>query len=121
MPLITYKDQEEFMVRGTRCRVKLDQTVDDAYENIVKNNELSGQFELFEVCQDSRNRYCRILRCFSTLRDIKKKINDREVADDGKPLTLSQINESAPESVTHESTWLLLKNTGEGEENYELC
>lgn len=109
------------MLKGTHCRVKLDETIEDAYAKILEKTQLSNSFELFEVCQDTRNRYCRILRCFSTLKDVKRKINDKELPDDGTALTLNEINESVPESVTHESTWLLLKNTGEGEENYELC
>ena len=49
---------------------------------------MEGEFELFEVCQDSRNRYCRILRCFSALRDVKRKLDGKEVEDELKPLTL---------------------------------
>lgn len=88
MPLLTYKDPEDFMLKGTHCRVKLDETIEDAYAKILEATKVDGEFELFEVCQDSRNRYCRILRSFSSLKDVKKKIDGKEVEGDSDPLTL---------------------------------
>ena len=88
MPLVTYKDPEDFILKGTHCRVKMDETIEDAYSKILEATKLDCEFELFELCQDSRNRYCRILRCFSSLKDIKKKVDGKEVEEDPEILTL---------------------------------
>lgn len=31
MPLVAYKDPEDFILKGTHCRVKMDETIEDAY------------------------------------------------------------------------------------------
>jgi len=81
MPLIKYKDPDDFQMKGIHCRLRLGETLEEAYARIIGEAQIEGTFELFEVCQDSRNRYCRILRCFSELKAVKKPVEADAKAD----------------------------------------
>jgi len=69
VPLFTYKeaftskDSTEFQKVGQHCRVRITDTFTKVDEDLKR--EFGEGFELFEVCRDPKNGYCRILSCFS--------------------------------------------------------
>lgn len=49
----------------------------------------------------------------SALRDVKRKVVEgKEAEDEDKPMTIKDIEDAAPDSLSHQSTWMLLKKTG---------
>lgn len=55
-------------MKGVHVRISQDSTLEEAHAKIEAELKeqlgVDSKFELFEVCQDSRNKKCRILRNF---------------------------------------------------------
>ena len=65
-----------------------------------------GQFELFEICQDIRLGYCRVLRCLS---DLISQHGDKTIKE------LKESSDTFQDVITHQSTWVLItKEKNEG-------
>ena len=60
----------DFEMKGIKCRISLDDTLAEANSKILKsifNGYIESNFELFEVCQDSKTKLCRVLRSYQGL------------------------------------------------------
>ena len=122
MPLIKYRNSHDFEMKGVHCRLSLDDTLDDAFAKILESTALPDDFELFEVCQEQQpNKYCRVLRCFSDLRHIKRRVDGREIKNDNEPLSIRELNHLEPDSLSNHSTWLVIPNSQTDPQNTALC
>lgn len=50
-------------MKGIKCRISLDDTLKDVNTKISKAIDLEA-FNLFEICQDSKSKLCRVLRSY---------------------------------------------------------
>ena len=50
-------------------------------------------------------------RCFSELKAVKKPADGKEEEASGEPLTLNEINTLQPQSLSHHSTWMLMRTS----------
>ena len=68
-------------------------------------------FELFEVCRDPKNGYCRILQCFSDLCELETEAKEGEERTIITPYSEIQvINSVRPKAISHLSTWILVRD-----------
>lgn len=89
-----YRYASEDFMQGETIRLDMSDTVAEAME--VVKSKLGTDFELVEVCQDAATKCVRFLRNF------------RELMAKGEG-TLQELKKEYPDGLTHQSTWMLLR------------
>ena len=124
LPFLKYVEGVDVEKAGVTHRVRLTDTfaeVEDKISEVFQQVEPPHAAEepdeqvldLFEVVQDPKTGYCRILRCFSDLAKLEKKKDESSTHEEepiSKQSSIQEINKVEPGAVSHMSTWVLVRD-----------